>query len=157
MKSRYKKGVIITTALSMLFGVAITSHASGYEKLQNQTAVSVSKDNIDEAQLSSAEVIECLNNVDFGKDISFTELPVDDKSEYIKFDSVEEAENYIKQFIEERKEYEQTLKSGYMLEKRNGKLAKAKVKNGWKEGTVNWWGGGNTSLLSTTNAMIRHY
>lgn len=109
------------------------------------------------SKITASEVVEYLNSVDFGTDVTFTELPATRSSsnDLIKFDSVEQIELYFQQLFENRQALRQSMNSAPMGETYNADLTRAS--NGWKEGTVRWWGGGNTSLLSLTNAMIRHY
>ncbi|MCF0131494.1 MAG: hypothetical protein HUJ71_07175 [Pseudobutyrivibrio sp.] len=106
---------------------------------------------------SKSDVVDYLNSVDFGTAITFNELPNDVKENntLLQFDSIEEAEVYIQKLLDERKEIMYTSYSAPKMLKLASNTVSAA--DGWKEGTVSWWGGGNTSLLSLTNAMIRHY
>ena len=106
---------------------------------------------------SKSDVVDYLNSVDFGTAITFNELPNDVKENntLLQFDSIEEAEVYIQKLFDERKEIMYTSYSAPKMLKLASNTVSAA--DGWKEGTVSWWGGGNTSLLSLTNAMIRHY
>lgn len=149
-----RKFFILATVISMTLCTAITSYAADYTNMGNQIGIS---ENYINSSTSPQEIVEQLNNVDFGTDITFTEIPNSgNNEELIEFDSLEEAELYIQQFLEEREKYNQALEACYVPQRQN-KITLDKVDNGWKEGTVSWWGGGNTSLLSMTNAMIRHY
>lgn len=151
-----RKAFVVATVLSVILGTTITSYASDYDDTQN--LFDITEKEIDNAYTSSSEMVDYLNNVDFGTDITFTELPSDNNSDnYLKFDSLEEAESYIQQFILEREDCCQALNASYIPQRQSNIITLDKVENGWKEGTVSWWGGGNTSLLSMTNAMIRHY
>ncbi len=56
----------------------------------------------DASVVSKDEVIDQLNSIDFGRDVTFTALPQSkssDDQELLKFDSVEEAEAYLKKSI----------------------------------------------------------
>ena len=121
------------------------------------TAFAATNNTASDSKMTSSELVAYLNSVDFGVDVTFTELPATrlSDSELLEFDSVEDVESYFRQLFEDREEYRQALKSTPVSETHGSNPTKAS--NGWKEGTVYWWGGGNTSLLSLTNAEIRHY
>lgn len=106
-------------------------------------------------EISSAEIIKHLNSTDFGKEITFTALPKTKSTnqQSLSFDSVEEAEMYLKKLMTERNQLEVRSKS---FEK-NQSYSLSKSNTGWYTNNVYWWGGGNTSLLSMTNADIRFY
>ena len=107
--------------------------------------------------MTASELLEYLNSVDFGTDITFTELPTTrtNNNNLLQFDSVHEVEMYFQQLLEERQEFSQSMGSTPASETYSLNLTRASA--GWKEGTVYWWGGGNTSLFSLTNARIKHY
>ena len=100
-----------------------------------------------------------MNSVDFGIDITFTELPTvrsnTSNNNLLQFDSVEEAEMYFRQLLKEREEFRQSMESTPVSEAHSLNLTRAG--NGWKIGKAYWWGGGNTSLFSLTNALIKFY
>lgn len=105
----------------------------------------------------ASDVVEYLNAADFEVDITFTELPEEMicGDVLLQFDTVEEAEAYLQQLLKERNEINSIAQPTLRLS--NYDYNSTSVSDGWKEGTVSWWGGGNTSLFSLTNAMIRHY
>ncbi len=107
--------------------------------------------------ITASQLVEYLNSVDFGTDITFTEFQTArlSNNNLLKFDSIEAVEMYFQQLLGERQEFRQSMESNSVSETHSLNLTRAS--NGWKEGTVSWWGGGNTSLFSLTNAMIRHY
>lgn len=139
-----KKSIAIILSLVIVMCTGTTAFAS-----ENTTTP--------DSNMKSSELVACLNSVDFGVDVTFSELPAarSSSSTLLEFDSVEEVEMYFRQLFEERKEFRQAVESAPVSKTYGLNLTKAS--NGWKEGTVYWWGGGNTSLLSLTNAMIRHY
>ena len=100
-----------------------------------------------------------MNSVDFGIDITFTELPTvrsnTSNNNLLQFDSVEEAEMYFRQLLKEREEFRQSMESTPVSEAHSLNLTRAS--NGWKIGKAYWWGGGNTSLFSLTNVSIKFY
>ena len=149
--------------LSMILGNVITSHASDYESMSTSADSSSIADNIDESNVSAGEIVEYLNTVDFGKNIRFEELPASTNTDNLMhFNSIEEAELYIKNVIKrtdanKRAFQSASLKNGALQAANSAKGQKRKAKNGWKDGTASWWGGGNTSILQWTHAKIHHY
>lgn len=109
------------------------------------------------SKMTSTEITKYLNSVDFGVDITFKELPVTRSSNnnLLKFDSVEEAKVYLQHLVKERQAFKETLESAPIGETYS--MNRTRIRNGWKEGKVFWWGGGNTSLFSLTNLMIKFY
>ena len=109
------------------------------------------------SKMTSTEITKYLNSVDFGVDITFKELPVTRSSNnnLLKFDSVEEAKVYLQHLVKERQAFKETLGSAPIGETYS--MNRTRIRNGWKEGTVYWWGGGTTSLFSLTNLMIKFY
>lgn len=121
------------------------------------TAFAAETTPITDSKITSSELVEYLNSVEFGIDVTFTELPTirSSNNDLLQFDSVEAAETYFRQLFEERQESRQSMESTPVSEAHSLNLTRAN--NGWKVGTAYWWGGGNTSLLSLTNAVIRFY
>lgn len=109
------------------------------------------------SKMTSTEITKYLNSVDFGVDITFKELPVTRSSNnnLLTFDSVEEAKVYLQHLVKERQAFKETLESAPIGETYS--MNRTRIRNGWKEGKVFWWGGGNTSLFSLTNLMIKFY
>jgi hypothetical protein len=109
------------------------------------------------SKMTSTEITKYLNSVDFGVDITFKELPVTRSSNnnLLTFDSVEEAKVYLQHLVKERQAFKETLESAPIGETYS--MNRTRIRNGWKEGEVFWWGGGNTSLFSLTNLMIKFY
>lgn len=141
---------MLKKSISLLLSVAICV-------CMGTTAFAATNTPTPDSEMTSSELVEYLNSVDFGSDVTFTELPTtrSGNNELLHFDSVEEVETYFQQLFEERQEFRQAMESTPVSETHSLNLTRAS--NGWKEGTVYWWGGGNTSLLSLTNAVIRHY
>ena len=104
--------------------------------------------------ITASQLVEYLNSVDFGTDITFTEFQTArlSNNNLLKFDSIEAVEMYFQQLLGERQEFRQSMESNSVSETHSLNLTRAS--NGWKEGTVSWWGGGNTSLFfcQTENA-----
>lgn len=111
---------------------------------------------------SKDEVIDQLNSIDFGRDVTFTALPQSKLSDHelLKFDSVEEAEAYLKKSIAKSSKLtmpsQSTLQNSIMRQINTNALA-GKGGAAWYDGEVWWWGGGNTSLLSMTHAVVKFY
>ncbi|WP_313527699.1 hypothetical protein [Anaerotignum sp.] len=151
MKKLTTKILSLTLMLSMIFSLGTTAFAAGTVIPETKVSGTVTVD----------ELIEHLNSVDFGRNITFTALPQSrtNEQELLKFDSVEDAEIYIKQFMDKSRELTmptETFGQNNVQPQFNAATL-AKKNSGWYTSTVWWWGGGNTSLLSLTNAEIKYY
>lgn len=118
----------------------------------------------DASVVSKDEVIDQLNSIDFGRDVTFTALPQSKLSdqELLKFDSVEEAEAYLKESIGKSSKLtmpsQSSLQNSLMRQIDTNAIARKGGAGGsWYDGEVWWWGGGNTSLLSLTHAVVKFY
>lgn len=88
-------------SVSMMFGMGTTAFAADKEV---GTAVVV--ENEAGETINVGELLEHLNSIDFGREVTFTALPQSRLSdqELLNFDSVEAAEVYLKQFMAEQRE-----------------------------------------------------
>ena len=111
--------------------------------------------------VSKDEVIDQLNAIDFGRDITFTVLPKSKSSnqELVKFNSVKDAEAYLKKFVGESSKLTMPSKSSGQnsILKQINDNALLRRSGGWYDSEVWWWGGGNTSLLGITHAEVKYY
>lgn len=148
----FKKVVAMGLSAIMLLGMGTTVFAAdtvAVPKMEAREAVTVD------------ELIEQLNSIDFGRDVTFTALPQPGSGEQdlLEFESVEAAEEYLREFMEASSEFttptESFMQGGIMQQIETIALAKSSA--GWCNGVVWWWGGGNTSLLSLTNAEVTFY
>lgn len=108
------------------------------------------------------EIVSQLSAADYGTEVTFAQLTEEEIAgrTLLKFDSIEEAEAFLKQFITESSEL--TLGNNISLQSYHDSMAETydatpSTPVGWYTNTVSWWGGGNTSLFSMTNAEIRFY
>lgn len=148
----FKKSLAIVLSAAMLLGNGMAAFAADTEVISQEEV----KDTI-----IVEELVDHLNSIDFGKDITFTVLPQSklNDQELLRFDSIEDAEAYLREFISKSSNIampsEMAVQNSIMQQIDTDKLAKSGA--GWYNGTVWWWGGGNTSLLSLTNAEVKFY
>lgn len=142
-------------SVSMMFGMGTTAFAADKE-----VGTAVVAENEAGETINVGELLEHLNSIDFGREVTFTALPQSRLSdqELLNFDSVEAAEVYLKQFMAEQREL--TVPTGEFGQNQAQSLFDTKSiesRSGWYSNDVSWWGGGNTSLLSKTHAKIGFY
>lgn len=148
----FKKLLAMLLSVSMILGMGTTAFAAD---------TSVVSDKEGKETITEDELIDQLSSIDFGKDVTFTALPQSTLSDQkmLKFDSVEDAEAYLKKFIAESSKLampsESSMRNSIIQQGDTNALANSGA--GWYDGVVWWWGGGNTSLLSETNAEINFY
>lgn len=103
------------------------------------------------------DIINQLNSYDYPMDVKFTELPAKDINKIpknLRFDSIEEAEKFIAETMSRSGTSNiNTNENDTFLNSRIGLNAYS----GYRNTTVSWWGGGNTSIASLTNAEIQYY
>ena len=151
----FKKLLAMGLSVTMVLGAGTTAFAADKE-----TDISVAaEENMGEA-ITVDELLERLNSIDLGREVTFTALPQSRLSnqEMLKFDSVEAAEEYLRQLMDAPRE----LTAGTFGQNQALSLVETESlarsnSAGWHTNTVWWWGGGNTSLLSYTNAEIKFY
>ncbi|MDE6847698.1 MAG: hypothetical protein K2J99_18270 [Lachnospiraceae bacterium] len=151
----FKRLLTMALSITMVLGAGTTAFAADKE---NDTPV-VAEENAGES-ITMDELLEQLNSIDFGREVTFTALPQSrlDDQEMLNFDSVEDAEEYLRQFMTEPKELTTgTFGQSQALPLVDTKSPARSNPAGWYTTTVWWWGGGNTSLLSNTNAEIKFY
>jgi hypothetical protein len=146
-----KKLLATVLSLVMLSGMGTTVFAAD--------AAVLSGNEVNET-MPVDELIEQLNSIDFGMDVTFTALSQSrsNDQELQEFDSIEDAETYLKDFMAESRVLAMSTGS-YAQNSIQEQIATNVLTSsaGWYNGTVWWWGGGNTSLLSVTNAEVRFY
>lgn len=142
--------------LAMLFSVVMVLGMGTITFAANASGVS---DNKGKETITEYELIDHLNSTDFGRDITFTALPQSKLSdqELLKFDSVEDAEAYLKKFIRESSKLTMPSKSSMQnsISKQLNDNAFLRSSSGWYNSEVWWWGGGDTSLLGITHAEVK--
>ncbi|AEE90568.1 conserved exported protein of unknown function [Tepidanaerobacter acetatoxydans Re1] len=142
---------MLTILLSVIMTMSMGSAAFAAEQLNNINNVSKP------VTMSMDELINYLNSIDFGSDITFAPLMQTKSSnqDLITFDSLYEVEIYFKELLVKRAE---TTQFGQSKPQSENHTTRANTANtGWYTNTCWWWGGGNTSLLSRTNAEVRFY
>jgi hypothetical protein len=145
---------LLATVLSviMLSGMGTTVFAAD--------AAVLSENEVNKA-MPVDELIEQLKSIDFGMDVTFTALSQSRSNDQAlqEFDSIEDAETYLKGFMAESRVPAMSTGS-YAQNSIQEQIATNVLTSssaGWYNGTVWWWGGGNTSLLSLTNAEVGFY
>ena len=150
----FKKLLAMSLSVILLLGITPTAFATD----RTDTATNFKADSSE--SITVDELIEHLNSIDFGREVTFTSLPQSRSSdqELIHFDSVEAVEAYLKQFINEQRELAipiEAIVQNTCPQRSSESIARANT--GWYNTTVWWWGGGNTSIASLTNAEITFY
>lgn len=142
-----KKLLAIIISMTIFLGVPTISFAADTVVARKGVSETITVD----------ELIEHLNAIDFGREITFTALPQSqlDGQELLNFESVEAAEKYLKQFIAEPKEL--TIPAEIFEQNQLRPESLARANSGWYTTTVWWWGNGSNSILAVTNAEIRFY
>lgn len=152
-----KKLLAMALSVTMVLEMGTTAFAADKEI---DTSV-VTEEDIREV-VTMDELLEHLNSIDFGRDVTFTALPQSrsGNQEMIKFDSVEDAEEYLRQIMTQPRELTLTMGTSGQNQAKPLIDTESPARSnpaGWYTTTVWWWGGGNTSLLSNTNAEIKFY
>lgn len=148
----FKKSLTMALSVIMILGMGTTSLAA---------------DTMDAAEKNAETTIDTLidelNAIQFDRDVTFTALPKSQSSDpnLLKFNSVEEVEMFLKQFMADSREL--AIPTGTVQQSQpqlNMESCAASMDATYRDGTYNttvkWWGGGNTSLLSMTNAAIQY-
>ena len=151
----FKKLLAMALSVTMVLGAGTTAFAADKE---TDTSVAA-EENMGEA-ITVDELLERLNSIDFGREVTFTALPQSRLSnqEILNFDSVEAAEEYLRQLMDAPRELTVgTFGQNQALPLVETESFARSNSAGWHTNTVWWWGGGNTSLLSYTNADIKFY
>lgn len=146
-----KKLLATVLSVSMVFGMGTTAFAA------EEAGTAVADENGSFSTTTGDELLDELNAIDFGREVTFTALPQTRSSgqELLNFDTVKEAETYLKQVMAEQREL--TVPTGGFGSQPLVDTKAIAPRAGWHYNTVYWWGGGNTSLLSLTNAEIKFY
>lgn len=150
-----KKSLVIALSASMIFGTCTPAFAAGKEDAQI-----MSSNQKTDPTVTVDELLKQLNSMDFGREVTFTALPQSrlNNQELLSFDSVEAAELFLKQFISARRDLTIPTVLSEQNQLQTPVIANVmESRSGWHSNTVKWWGGGNTSLLSFTNAEINFY
>lgn len=160
MKHSIKKLVSLILILAISLAVSVPAFAAEQEK-ENATTASVYSNGQD--AIRANDLLDELNSIDFGKKIHFSLLPQSNgttrsvNNEMLQFDSVEDFEHFLRNFMKSTEgEGTQVITPMKPSDKQfDSHNAYALRSVSTIENTVSWWGGGNTSLLSMTNARIR--
>ncbi|MCM1100227.1 MAG: hypothetical protein NC079_00235 [Clostridium sp.] len=141
----YKKIIAFLLIAIMTLGISTTAFAAEQHS---------------ENTMEADEIVSQLSAADYGTTISFSQLSEEEMvgKTLIQFDSIEEAEAYLKQLVTESSELATCNTTS--MQNHNGSMvgtlsATPIEPDGWYTNTVSWWGGGNTSLFSMTNADLR--
>lgn len=146
----FKKSLTMVLSVIMILGMGTTTLAADTIALEKEIG-----------ETTTDDLIKDLNSIDFGREVTFTALPQSQLNDQnlLKFDSVEEAEMFLKQFMAESTKLAMptgTVEQSHIQPQFNmGSLAAIR-RDGTYNTTVSWWGGGNTSLLSRTNVEITY-
>lgn len=148
----FKKSLAMLLSVIMILGMGTMAFAAD---------ASVVSEKKGKETITEDELIDQLSSIDFGTDVTFTALPQSKLSdqELLEFDSVEDAEAYLKEVMAESSKLAMPSESSMQNSIMQQIDANALVRSGagWYDGEVWWWGGGNTSLLSTTHAEVEFY
>ncbi len=132
----FKKLLAMSLSVILLLGITPTAFATD----RTDTATNFKADSSE--SITVDELIEHLNSIDFGREVTFTSLPQSRSSdqELIHFDSVEAVEAYLNNLLTNKENLPYLLKQLYKI------LVHSAVQNRLQEptlaGTILLYGGG---------------